>query len=44
MISNPDFTGEFDFTPYQGYSTDGQHWFEDFMLGDWAWKQAVSQS
>ena len=44
MISNPDFAGEFDFAPYQEYSTDGQHWFKDFMSGDWAWKQAVSQS
>ena len=23
MISNPDFTGEFDFVPFQDYSTDG---------------------
>ena len=30
--------------PYQEYSADGQHCFEDFMLGDWAWKQAVSGS
>ena len=44
MICNPDFTGEFDFAPYQEYSTDGQHQFEDFMSGDWAWKQVVSQS
>ena len=44
MISNPDFAGEFDFAPYQEYSTDGQHRFEDFMSGDWAWKQAVSRS
>ena len=44
MIANPEFKGQFDFTPYQEYSTDGQHRFQDFMSGDWAWKQAVSVS
>ena len=31
MIGNPEFKGEFDFTPYQKYSADGQHCFENFM-------------
>ena len=44
MIANPEFKGQFDFTPYQEYSMDGQHRFQDFMSGDWAWKQAVSVS
>ena len=44
MIANHDFVGEFDFVPYQEYSADGQHHFENFMSGDWAWKQAVSYS
>ena len=42
MIGNPEFKDNFDFTPYQEYSMDGRHRFEDFMSGDWAWKQAVS--
>ena len=42
IISNPDFKGEFDYAPYQEYSDDGQHRFQDMMLGDWVWKQAVS--
>ena len=44
MLANPNFAGEFDFVPYQEYSADGQHHFENFMTGDWAWKQAVSCS
>ena len=44
LIANPEFKGQFDFTPYQEYSADGQHRFGDFMSGDWAWKQAVSGS
>ena len=44
LIANPEFNGQFDFTPFQEYSTDGQHRFENFMSGDWAWKQAVSGS
>ena len=42
MIGNPEFKHEFEYTPYHEFSTDGQHHFENFMLGDWAWKQAVS--
>ena len=42
IISNPDFKDEFDYTPYQEYSNDSQHHFQDMMFGDWAWKQAVS--
>ena len=44
LIANPKFNGQFDFTPFQEYSTNGQHRFENFMSGDWAWKQAVSGS
>ena len=31
LIANPEFKGQFDFTPYQEYSADGQHCFENFM-------------
>jgi len=41
LISNPDFKGEFDYAPYQEYDTNGNHRFQDFMSGNWAWKQAV---
>ena len=44
MIANPDFAGEFNFVPYQEYSADGQHCFEIFRSGDWAWRQVVSYS
>ena len=44
LITNPEFKGQFDFVPYQEYSADDQHHFENFMSGDWAWKQAVSGS
>lgn len=40
MIGNPAFNGEFDYVPYHKY-IDGVHHFQDFMSGDWAWKQAV---
>lgn len=41
MVANPDFNGEFDYTPFHEYDADGNHRFQDFMSGDWAWKQAV---
>ena len=43
-ISNPDFGGEFDYMPLQEYNMDSNHHFENFMSGNWAWKQAVSQN
>lgn len=41
IISNPSFDGEFDYVPYHKY-VNGIHHFQNFMSGDWAWKQAVS--
>jgi hypothetical protein len=41
LLSNPEFDGEFDYAPYQEYDTSGNHRFQDFMSGNWAWKQAV---
>lgn len=43
LIGNPDFDGEFDYSPYQHY-VKGSHHFRDFMSGNWAWRQAVSGS
>ena len=41
LLSNPDFDGKFDYAPYQEYDASGNHRFQDFMSGNWAWKQAV---
>lgn len=41
LLSNPDFDNEFDYTPFQERDTEGNHRFQDFMSGNWAWKQAV---
>lgn len=43
LLSNPDFIDEFDYMPFHEYDADGKHHFQDFMSGDWAWKQAVSR-
>ncbi|KAG1859497.1 hypothetical protein C8R48DRAFT_748607 [Suillus tomentosus] len=41
ILSNPDFEGEFDYAPLQEYDTsNGAYHFQDFMSGDWCWKQA----
>ena len=42
IIGNPEFKHKYEYMPYYEFSADGQHCFENFMLGDWAWKQAVS--
>ena len=44
ILSNPDFDGEFDYAPIQEYDMEGNHRFENFMSGDWAWKQVVSHN
>ena len=45
ILSNPDFKNEFDYAPYQEYNRDtNNHRFHNFMSGDWAWKQAVSDA
>lgn len=42
MLANPDFAGEFDFTPYHEYNAKGERRYCDFFSADWAWDQAVS--
>ena len=42
MLMNPDFKSGFDYAPFQERSGDGMHRFQDFMSGNWAWRQAVS--
>ena len=42
MLGNPDFATEIDLRPYHEFSTeDDERQWQDFMSGDWAWKQAV---
>ena len=41
MLDNPDFKDFFDYAPYRQYERD-QRRYQNFMSGDWAWKQAVS--
>ena len=42
MLENRDFKTSFDYAPYRQYDTQNQRHYENFMSGDWAWKQAVS--
>jgi Plavaka transposase len=39
LLSNPDFNGEFDYSPSQKHDMKGNHCFQNFMSGNWAWKQ-----
>ena len=41
LISNPDFHGEFDYSPLREFDGDENRRYQDFMSGNWAWKQAV---
>jgi hypothetical protein len=43
LISNPDFKADFDYVPFQEHTNDGVHHFQDFMSGNWVWRQAVSR-
>ena len=45
MLANPDFAHEMDYQPFREYDskTSTRRW-QDFMLGDWSWCQAVSRS
>ncbi|KAF8871508.1 hypothetical protein BD779DRAFT_1453918 [Infundibulicybe gibba] len=38
MLDNPDFDGQFDYTPYVSVGKDGQRRWNDFMSGNYAWK------
>ncbi|KAJ7200733.1 hypothetical protein B0H12DRAFT_1288754 [Mycena haematopus] len=39
QLANPDFKSEMDFSPKQVF-VDGRREYEDFMSGNWAWRQA----
>ncbi|KAH9946685.1 hypothetical protein B0H21DRAFT_808643 [Amylocystis lapponica] len=40
ILQNPDFDGNIDWTPYREFADDHGRRYQDFMSGDWAWKQA----
>ena len=42
LLANPDFDNEFDYSPVQEYDMEGNHRFQNFMSGNWGWKQAAS--
>ena len=44
MLGNPDFAKNVDYAPLRQYNGEGIRQYENFMSGDWAWKQAVSSS
>ena len=41
ILSNPDFNGGFDFTPYQEHDSEGIRRYHNLMSANWAWRQAV---
>lgn len=41
MLNNPDFDGQFDYTPYIQYDKDGQRQWKNFMSGNYAWRKSV---
>jgi hypothetical protein len=42
ILANPDYVNDFDYRPFREYSVSkDEHHYQDFMSGDWAWKQAV---
>jgi hypothetical protein len=40
MLANKDFDGEFDYRPFREYDGRKKRRWQDFMSGDWAWKEA----
>ena len=42
ILSNPNFCDNFDYSPLQEHDAEGNHWYKDFMSGNWCWIQAVS--
>jgi hypothetical protein len=41
QIANPDFAGEFDFTPKRIFDINDKRQYTDLMSGNWCWEQAV---
>lgn len=43
QLSNPDFKNNIDYAPRLVYGDQGQCIWSDFMTGNWAWLQCVSE-
>ena len=41
LLSNSDFNGDFNYLPFQEHDTENNHRYENFMSGNWSWKQVV---
>jgi len=42
ILANPDYVNDFDYHPFCEYSVSKEEChYQDFMSGDWAWKQVV---
>ena len=44
ILLNTDFNGEVDYAPHHDFLEDGSCRYKNFMSGDWAWEQAVSNT
>lgn len=44
MLQNPDFATTFDYSPLHQYDKEGNRQYQNFMSGNWAWKQAVRRT
>ena len=42
ILSNTDFNGEINYAPHRDFMEDGSRRYKNFMSGDWAWEQVVS--
>jgi hypothetical protein len=42
MLNNPDFDGQFDYTPYVQVDKSGKRHWSDFMSANYAWRHSVS--
>lgn len=41
QLANPDYKSNMDWVPKKVYDKHGEREYENFMSGDWCWKQAV---
>jgi hypothetical protein len=41
MLDNPDFDGEFDYSPYVEVDVDDKRRWSDYMSGNFAWRQCI---
>ena len=41
ILSNPDFKDTFNTSPYQEYDPKNNHWYHDFMSGNWTWQHVA---